>query len=456
MTRRHSTPGDIDPQPFTDPATGFTGWRLRLHSHRGIPTPAVHDGRVFVGGGFGNYDFYALDAHTGHLAWHFRTGDDGPTAAVVADGRAVFNTESCTLEVVDIASGALIWDRWLGDPLLGQPAVHGGKVFMVYPARGTHHLGAFSLQDGEPLWAVPLEHDVITAPVAVDDKVYLSTLDGSVRAVQAETGEVIWSKQMQATSAPWIYEGEVYVSHKERSQTREEKSTTETRKPPDDAPRERTSKFHAGSGDARSAFAAKDAPYLSENWGFDYKSSFLHDDADVGFAQAPGAAKLDISSSLIGETTVSRTWRYQGSRPVVVDGVLYDTTGDCLEARDPHSGDVKWRWVDAESRPGERRLTPPAVANGRIWAGTWDGRLISWDATTGDVRWAVDVGAPCHWQTAISDGTVCAALEDGTLVVLRTEDPLDTDWPMWGGGAGHNGEVSLMSEPMTSKPDVVG
>jgi outer membrane protein assembly factor BamB len=30
-----------------------------------LATPAVFDGKVFLGGGFGSYEFYALDAKTG-------------------------------------------------------------------------------------------------------------------------------------------------------------------------------------------------------------------------------------------------------------------------------------------------------------------------------------------------------------------------------------------------------
>ena len=123
----------------------FAGWRVRVPGDRGIPTPAVSGGRVFVGGGFGSYDFYAFDQESGELEWHRRTKDDGPTAAVVADGFVVFNTESCTLEVVRASDGDVLGERWLGDPLLAQPAVAGGRVFMVYPRNGRHWIGAFHL-----------------------------------------------------------------------------------------------------------------------------------------------------------------------------------------------------------------------------------------------------------------------------------------------------------------------
>ncbi len=175
-------------------------------------------------------------------------------------------------------------------------------------------------------------------------------------------------------------------------------------------------------------------------------------DASVGFGTTPSSAKLHTSEKLLGEGLVSRAWRFQGSRPVVADGILYDSTGDRLEASDARSGELLWSWQDARATEGERRLTPPAVANGRVWAGTWDGRVIGLDALTGRLRWSVGVGAPCHWQPVISEGWVYAGLEDGSLLAFATGDALDTDWPMWGGGCGHNGKPIPDSRPAAESP----
>jgi hypothetical protein len=90
----------------------------------------------------------AFETESGELAWHLHTKDDGPTAAVLTDGLAVFNTESCTLETVETATGKVVWEKWLEDPLLAQPAVGGARVVMVYPWDGQHCLGAFRLKSG--------------------------------------------------------------------------------------------------------------------------------------------------------------------------------------------------------------------------------------------------------------------------------------------------------------------
>jgi outer membrane protein assembly factor BamB len=71
---------------------------------------------------------------------------------------------------------------------------------------------------------------------------------------------------------------------------------------------------------------------------------------------------------------------------------------------------------------GNRALTPPAVANGRVLAGTADGRIIQWDAETGAVRFEVSVGAPVHWMPIMAKGLIAAGLEGGSLIVFDTGD----------------------------------
>jgi outer membrane protein assembly factor BamB len=77
----------------------------------GVPTPAVVGGAVLFGGGFGSHEIYAVDAATGQRRWQQRTNDDGPTAAAVLDGVALFNTESCTLLAVHSATGNRLWEK---------------------------------------------------------------------------------------------------------------------------------------------------------------------------------------------------------------------------------------------------------------------------------------------------------------------------------------------------------
>src|SRR5689334_4565520 len=100
------------PKPPRGGAAPFTfgddqhGWVARIPDANQLPSVAYGGGRVFVSGGFESISFYALDAETGHLEWASQNlEDNGPTAPIYVEGRVIFNTESCTLFVMDARSG---------------------------------------------------------------------------------------------------------------------------------------------------------------------------------------------------------------------------------------------------------------------------------------------------------------------------------------------------------------
>ena len=52
---------DLQSAPFTT-KDGKSGWVLRLPGNRPIATPAYDNGMLFVGGGYGSHEFYAVDS----------------------------------------------------------------------------------------------------------------------------------------------------------------------------------------------------------------------------------------------------------------------------------------------------------------------------------------------------------------------------------------------------------
>ncbi len=214
--RKGKLPKVAPAAPFQSRDGRFHGWRVDFPGKRPLATPAVVDGRVFLGGGFGSYEFYALDARTGAILWEYQTSDDGPTAAVVDDGFVVFNTESCELEVLTV-EGKPVWKKWLGDPLMSMPAVRSGRIFMAYPAtRGDrrHYLACFDLRNGTEYWKEAIEGEIITAPVLAEEHVHFATLDGTLYRARQSDGHLLWKEPRNATSSPVVWEGECYFSQR--------------------------------------------------------------------------------------------------------------------------------------------------------------------------------------------------------------------------------------------------
>ena len=108
--------------------------------------------------------------------------DNGPTAPVYDDERVIFNTESCTLFVIDARTGKKLWFKYLGDPTLSQPAVAEGLVYASHPSPVGQALTAFRIKDGARVWTRRIDAELLAAPVAFGGAVYR---EASPRAASA-------------------------------------------------------------------------------------------------------------------------------------------------------------------------------------------------------------------------------------------------------------------------------
>ncbi|UJR84311.1 PQQ-binding-like beta-propeller repeat protein [Sandaracinus amylolyticus] len=376
------------------------GWFARLpEATRENPlTPVYAQGRVMLGGGFSSHTFYAFDARTGELDWRASAPDGGPTAAIVEDGKVLFNTESCTLFVVDARTGRQRWSRWLGDPLMSQPAAANGRVFSGHVRDGGGYgFTAMDLDTGRVLWTRNVPADVLNAPVLDGTDVFFTTMDGTVWRLDQRTGRVVWRERLDATSAPWLHGETVHVARRTRRQN--ESGGRETI-------------------EVATVLAKSDGATMREHEGA--PASFLPSRPDSGGVQAG--------------------WAFEGSRPTIVDGRAYQTIGNEVQARDAETGALLWRrqYTDAaRTRPA----SSPAIAGAQMVFGTRDGVIFGLDIDTGMTAWAYDVGEPIAAQPTVAHGWVYASTTRGGLVALEVGDDTLDGWHMWGGNAQHTGPV---------------
>ncbi len=86
---------------------------------------------------------------------------------------------------------------------------------------------------------------------------------------------------------------------------------------------------------------------------------------------------------------------------IVVDGVIYTSTGRETVAIDATTCALRWRHTYTSE---EERYSPStrgvAVLDGRVFRGTGDARLIALDAATGKLLWKTVIGAPRLGESA--------------------------------------------------------
>lgn len=438
------------------------GWAINIPGGAPIATPAYWNNMLFVGGGYGSHEFYALDAQTGAVIWKYTTSDDGPTAAVVEDGLCAFNTESCTVFVLDAKTGKLVWQEWLGDPLMSQPAIYKGKLYIAYPTgnghsqsqnqalsyapisthghakktskkeevvdpKYSHRLLCADLKTGKHLWTHPITADAISAPVINDDQVLLTCQDGTSFCLNAETGKELWQKANSGTSAPLATkQGVVFTERQDRNKNAFEGLQVYTK---------------GGSSLQDMAPAPQAAPYL--NKGSDMnglaKAQMHVLDSSVGFIAPPPAARLDKAVGLPISNVIGG-WAYQGSRVASKGDSFFYNQGTQLRS----SRKNEQAWTANFSGKGVVRdsqlFSPPAVGKENLYLASSNGHIIAVDQKTGKLKFDYETKNPITFQPALADGNIYVGTSNGVVMCLKTGEKDATDWTAWGGNAQHNKE----------------
>jgi Ca-activated chloride channel family protein len=417
---------------------GKEGWVVRIPGGRPIATPAYADGMLFVGGGYGSHEFYAFDAETGALRWKVDTSDDGPTAAVVERGYVAFNTESCTIIVVDEKTGKIVWQEWLGDPLMSQPAIDKGRLLIAYPAGprspksnvpGTHRLLSVDLATGKHIWEAAISGDVISAPVIDGDRVYVTCFDGTSYAFDFAGGKQIWKKQNAGTSAPVIANGQVVMSQKVKVGNKSYEGLVRS--------------DSQGTQKDKDPLTRKEADYLEQgkNGGVGLApAQASHLDASVGFSNAPQSAQLGKASQNVGVSNVVGGWAYQGSRAAVSKGQMLNAQGKYLNSVAATDGKIAWQAeVIGGGASGDRQMfSPPALGREFMYLSGAAGHLVSVRQKDGTPGFMYSLKQPMIFQPALVNGNVYVGTAQGTLICLKTAN-MDADgWYEWGGNAQHN------------------
>jgi outer membrane protein assembly factor BamB len=429
----HASPRSVEALLTTSKPGRF---EVKLPSGAPITTPAVHGDLVLFSGGFHGKEFYAVDRRTGRAAWGVDLDDDGPSAPACADGVCVFNTESCTIFALDAATGKQRWAWWMGDPMLSAPSIAGGTVFTSYPLRSdtrpeaTHAVAALDLQTGAVKWQRKLDGDIVSAPVAASDALYITTFSGSVFTLAQSDGALRAVVRGRATSAPTVTGQGVFWSNRSEASG---------------AAREALVRADPQSGD-RQQFADKSAPYLDA--GVQSMSGYAKQnvslDASNGFSGgAPATANAGKAMGNVGQSTVAGLQAFQGSRVASDGDNNFATMGDEVVCTDARTGEERWRHkVEGDLQAGGSLATAPALAGGKLVVGTLQGEVLILDPGTGGVERRLPIGRPVRSQPVVEDGWVYVGTEDGWLVGVDTGDPRMDGWAMWGGDAARTGAVS--------------
>lgn len=345
---------------------GFAGLQWRFDAGGAVrSSPTVVDGVVFVGSTDGR--LYALDALQGAELWHF-DGGSAVTSTAAVDGRLVFYTDRAgVLRALDRTDGNVRWQMETGEDI---PLPWGNEGWDYYTS----------------------------SPTVVDGVVLFGSRDGSLYALEADTGVELWryATEGQIWSSPAVFQGTAFIGSADGSLHAVDVST----------------------GTARWRYDTEGRSHVSADFGFDRRT--LQSSPSVGEGRVYFGSRDGFVYAVDAETG-ALAWRFDHevswciTSPAFQDGVVFAGSSDGLfaHALDASSGQELWR------TPTESRVfASPALSGETVLVGDHAGVLLAMDRGSGAERWRFRVGQAIQSSPVVADGVVYVGSDDGFVYAL--------------------------------------
>ncbi|MFP4632395.1 MAG: PQQ-binding-like beta-propeller repeat protein [Halobacteriales archaeon] len=185
---------------------------LRLPVSRSV---VVGGEAVFaVDGDDGDGTVYAVDAPSGDVLWNYEHDEEVRASPAVSESTVYAVGRDDVLYAFDVSNGEERWNADVrGATRRSAPTLADDMVY-VGSDEGLHAFGAYS---GMERFATD-SGAVETTPAVVDGVVYYGSDDGSLYAVDAESGEVEWEFETDGSvqSSPAVVDGSVYFGSNDR------------------------------------------------------------------------------------------------------------------------------------------------------------------------------------------------------------------------------------------------
>ena len=307
-------------------------------------------------------------------------GDDAPALADSGEGLAVADEPpEETLPVEEIRTD----EPW---PLFGRTATRSSlaaEVELAPPLREA--------------WRLEGDERLRVAPVVAYGRVYSVSEHGNVRALDVESGTVIWEADLGrcVEASPAVSDQIVYVSLM------------------DPAPCRRHAQRASGF------VVALDASTGEELWRFE---AGLVESSPLVAGGRVFVGSWDGSVYALDAGTGQEIWsnatqaRVRGGVAVRQGRVYVGSFDETFYAYSARDGELLW----VAPVIGNFFSTPVAV-RGRVLAGTTENTLYSFDAETGDEQWSLTTGGVVYGSPAIWQETAYATSFDGNVYAIDLE-----------------------------------
>lgn len=386
-----------------------------------LPPPRVNDSWSQPGGDPNNAPGHLALSGGVREVWSASAGEGSSKAGrvmaspIIYDGRIYTLDADATISAFSASGGSAVWrvsltpdtERSSGTQMFSLGGSNSGGGYggglaadsgRLYAVSGFGNIVALDPGSGKKLWEKNLGAPVRAAPTAVNDRVFVVTMQGRFVCISGVDGSELWSSRglpYQAslmTSVSPAVDGDIVV-------------------------------VPYPSGDVVALKVSDGSAVWSENLTRQRTTSQLTSLSDAarpaidnGTVFAVGhAGRMIATQSQTGERLWSLT--VPGTQTPWVAGqsvFVVDTSGQ-LMAISRMDGKVQW----TTKLPGAGKWTGPTLAGGTLWLASSKGDFVGVEATTGRLATQQSLGSPVYIAPVVAQGRMYVLTDNAKLIALN-------------------------------------
>lgn len=383
---------------------------------QGLITPAPWKNSFWPqSGGYPNHSMQNLELNDGELQkiWSTSIGkgssDKIPltTRPILVDGEIFTLDTKSKLSAFNIKNGKRLWSQDIGNKEEDDHVISGGIAYgagVIYATNGFNEVLAVHPANGEIFWRTKLPAPSRAAPSILDGRLFVTTLDNHLLALNARDGSILWEHIGFSETASLVGAASPAADHDIVVPA-------------------------FSSGEITALRVENGSVAWSDNLSNLKKFGGLAGLSDIrALPIIDKGLVFAISFSgrmvAIDERTGQRVWQREigsANTPWIAGNHIFVLTNDNdLVALGRDSGAIRWvTKLEAEKRDSEFFLSGPIMAGGRLLLAGTGGIIIEVDPNDGSIIRKWDSGDTVTIPPIVAGGVLYLLDEDGKLSAYK-------------------------------------
>ncbi|HKG62112.1 MAG TPA: PQQ-binding-like beta-propeller repeat protein [Pyrinomonadaceae bacterium] len=312
--------------------------------------------------------------------WTYEAGESIESSAAIVGGTVFVGSQKGELVALSLENGSVYWKFGTGNPIGESSPAYSNGVVYIGDLGGW--LNAISATDGKKLWAFKANGEIKSSPVVVGDRVLIGSYDEHLYCVSARNGSLFWKFKTNGPvhSTPGIADGMAFIAGCDEL-------------------------FRAiRLTDGKEVFSVSSGAYTGASpalrGGLAFYGTFDNEVLGVNLAERKVDWRYEHPQRkfpFYSSAAVTSTRIVVGGRDKMIHGLTLQ-------------GKAAWTFATRA-----RVESSPAIADGRVFVGSNDGRFYVLSASNGTKLWEFNAGAPLSASPAIANGRIVIGSQDGRL-----------------------------------------